>query len=77
MPEYTANLSERLKEIVGEVEEVNQDTELTLTYTFFGGYEKLEITRNDAGSLSYAGPYHPNGMCEGGGVCVHCGSVMY
>lgn len=74
-PKYSVGLLERLQEIIGP-ETMGNDSEVTLVYSFTQGYEKLDIQRNDIGGMSFAGSYHPNGVCEGGGVCMHCGRTL-
>jgi hypothetical protein len=41
-----------------------------------GGYEKVFIKLKGSGSLEFQGAYHPNVVCEGGGVCIHCGRTL-
>jgi len=57
----------------------------TFTYSICHGYEKLEISYKDGGSVSYAGALHPgDGMCHSkldavdasDGICVHCGRTL-
>jgi hypothetical protein len=75
---YTVKVADRLAELVGPYVEIGpEDPLLTVTYTFEGGYERLRIAHaQDRGASEYAGVYHPNVVCEGGGVCDWCGRTL-
>lgn len=49
---------------------------MTLTYTWDHGYEKLDIEYDAGGGTHYAGSYHPTegGVCVGN-PCDYCGHV--
>lgn len=40
------------------------------------GYLVVETSWADGGSLSYRGVHHPDVVCEGEGICVHCGRTL-
>lgn len=65
--------SERIAEILGD-DHLTRDMEVT--YTWRNGYETLERKRDGMGALEYRGVYHPDGCCEGGGVCRWCGRTL-
>jgi hypothetical protein len=77
-----ATIGERIKEILGDgaldIELSNIDT---FEYSFTGngaggGYERLISREKESGELNFQGSYHPNGVCEGGGVCNFCGRTL-
>lgn len=41
------------------------------------GYLKVDFKFWDGGSASYAGVEHPDGLCDGEHVCIHCGRTMH
>jgi hypothetical protein len=51
------------------------------------GYLRLTITGNyiewsfkekeSYGEESYRSAFHPNGICEGKGICIHCGCTLF
>lgn len=73
---YEVSLLDRLKA------QFEDDAILTdniiFRYEWHRGYEKLYVHELGHGSLEYAGTYHPHdGVCEGEGVCIWCGSTLY
>ncbi len=40
------------------------------------GYFTVKYTWVNGGSLSYTGVHHPDAVCEGEGICIHCGRTL-
>lgn len=75
------NVLTRIQEILGT--DILQDAEIfdyetgSFSYSVEDGYERCTYRHSsDWGSVEYAGPYHPDGVCEGGGVCKYCGRTL-
>ena len=76
---YCQTLRERLEQL-GVL-----DTVLTekneFTYSWLGGGEhqtyKHEFLDQNSGGSDYRGQYHPKGLCEGSGICIHCGRTLF
>jgi len=65
----------RIQEIQGGDVKLTQKS--SFSYSWEQGYEKLDSKHNEkSGGFSFSGSYHPNGTCEGGGVCKHCGKTL-
>lgn len=73
---YEVSLLDRLKAAF-EDDAILTDNNI-FRYEWNRGYEKLYSHTLGHGSMDYAGVYHPNdGVCEGKGVCIWCGSTLY
>lgn len=73
-PRYEVDPGARIREILGD--RFIPDT-AELLYSFDGGYERLKYRESEqTGSLHFEGAYHPEGVCEGGGVCRYCGRTL-
>jgi hypothetical protein len=74
-------VADRIRDIIGEIRTESGDANgVELHYTWYHGYEKLTMKRLGGncrqGGLDYSGAYHPNAVCDGEGVCKHCGKVF-
>lgn len=69
-----ALVTDRIEEILGEGYTVGEND--TLTYSWTHGYERLVLEHKGGGGLHFEGAYHPDGVCEGGGVCNWCGRTL-
>ena len=50
----------------------------TLKISIDQGYIEVFIRNNPKeGSSNFAGSYHPNSVCEGQGICIHCGCTLF
>lgn len=63
---------ERIDQIHGDLE---LDENVSFTYSWNHGYEKLEIHYEETNSgFSFAGSFHPHVVCEGN-PCNYCGKA--
>ena len=73
-------IQQRITEILGE--DYSLDEIISLEYSWSNlnntgaGYEKLEVKHASGGGLNFEGVFHPNIVCEGGGICCHCGRTL-
>lgn len=67
----------RIREIMGGDVVLGKKT--SFEYSWHCGYEKINSKHDvDAkGGLSYSGSYHPDAICEGDGICIHCGKTLF
>lgn len=72
--EYHVSLADRIRDLAPD-QELGSD--MTLVYSWSGGYESLEVKYAKGGSSDYRGSYHPNVVCEGGGICTYCGRTLF
>lgn len=70
-----ANLMARLQELA-PTEFSLDDNDYEIEYRWYHGYETFIIKMNDRIIYEFRGAYHPNGHCEGGGVCKWCGMTL-
>jgi len=72
---YSVKPQDRIRAILGDDYVLTEED--TLSYSWSGGYEKLEVQHEHDGALKYASAYHPSdGACEGN-PCWHCGKAFY
>lgn len=66
-----------LKEQMGFPEDFDMKTG-ALHFSIVQGYVRF-FCRNkpEHGSIESNYSYHPNGSCEGKGICIHCGSTLF
>lgn len=76
-PHRRALVTERIEEILGEGYSLGKDD--VLVYRWDRGYEILEVTHGSGGlgGISFSGAWHPDGSCEGTGICHHCGRTLF
>jgi len=75
MEPYQVALETRIREILGE--DFKLDSNMVFNYSWENGDERLTISYSDRkGGLDFRGIYHPNAVCEGGGVCKYCGITL-
>lgn len=75
--QFRVNIIDRIQElIIGDDLTLGPDS--TFVYSWSGGYEELTHRESPStGTSHYAGSYHPNGFCEGGGICKWCGRTLF
>lgn len=66
--------TQRIKEITGG--DILLDEDSVFEYSWYRGGEKLIRKSSEKGGLEFRGQYHPDGTCEGGGVCRYCGRTI-
>jgi hypothetical protein len=75
---YTVDILDRIEALMlGSV--VREDDDVT--YTFYKGYESLDVKHSGGGSYHYQGAYHPDSICETDsgadkGICKWCGRTL-
>jgi hypothetical protein len=68
-------LPERIRELVPDLM-VMPDEEVTLEYRWSHRMETVSVKRNGHEMYNFMGVYHPDGVCEGKGICVYCGRTL-
>ena len=49
-----------------------------LDFSIHNGYIKIDVRhRKEWGSSHTVYSYHPRGVCEGKGICAHCGQTLW
>jgi hypothetical protein len=66
-------LADRLGDILGLAVQPSYEP-VALHYSYQRGYESVRYGQH--GNAHFAGAYHPNAVCEGGGVCTWCGRTL-
>lgn len=70
------NIVERITELLGEFPEIELETG-ELHYSIRQGYETFYHQNNDReGCSEFQRAFHPNGVCEGRGICKWCGKTL-
>lgn len=71
------NPVELLKELMDYGDDFDMKTG-TLQFSIKDGYISFYCkNRPEYGSISFSSSVHPNGICEGEGICIHCGMTLY
>lgn len=65
-----------LKELMAYGDDFDMKTG-TLQFSINNGYIRFYCkNRPEHGSINFSGPFHPNNICEGEGICIHCGMTL-
>jgi len=67
---------DRIREHLGEDADIDINEIREFKYNWFRGYETFTFGKVGEGCINFSGAYHPNGVCEGNGICTHCGRTL-
>jgi len=70
----TINIAERIRTLTGDIE--LDLTTAVVSYTLTGGYERLNVIDGNGTEIRHETVIHPNGECEGMGICRYCGKEV-
>ena len=49
-----------------------------LEFSILSGYVSIKVrNRPEHGMMESRFSYHPNSICEGKGICIHCGCTLF
>jgi len=73
MPRIETTIGKMLEWAGGLDRKITEEDEIE--FSISDGYVIFE-THGPSGNGSFRGAYHPNVVCEGGGICIHCGCTL-